>query len=73
MRKMYELTDKQRERLLEASKHVPLVALNAGMPASAQERANRVWREIGDELGFQYLTVRPAHRKSDRFFTAEET
>jgi len=71
MRKNYEMTQEQLDKLLEASKPVPMVALNCGMPRSPQERANSVWEALGEELGFDYMTVKP-NGKGDRFFSAEE-
>ena len=40
------------------------------MGPSQQENANRAWEALGDELGFQHMTVEPS-RKGDRFFIAE--
>jgi len=71
MRKNYEMTQEQLDKLLEASKPVPMVALNCGMPRSPQERANSAWEALGEELGFDYMTVKP-NGKGDRFFSAEE-
>jgi hypothetical protein len=41
------------------------------MGATPQENANRAWAALGDEMGFDYLTVQPSAR-GDRHFTAEE-
>lgn len=70
-RREYEMTETDLAKILEACKSVPLIALNAGMPSSLQENANRAWRSLGHNMGFNYLTVRPVAGKGDRFFTAE--
>ena len=67
----YEMTEADLAKILDACKPVPLIALNAGMPSSPQEIANRAWRALGHKMGFYYLTVRPVNGKGDRFFTAE--
>ena len=72
MRKKYTLTDEQRKAILEASRPVPLIMLQCGMPPSPQENANRAWEELGKELGFEYMTVRPVEG-SQKEFTAETT
>lgn len=69
-RQEYEMTEAQLADLLEASKSTPLIVLQAGMPASPQERANNAWRSLGHNMGFNYLTVKPSP-KGQRFFTAE--
>lgn len=70
MRKEFELSDADLEKLLDASKPVPLIAIHLGMPPSPQERANAVWEEIGTRMGFKFMTVEPSG-KGDKFFTAE--
>lgn len=69
----YEMTDEQLAAILDAGKPVPLIMLQCGMPPSPQENANRAWVQLGEEMGFDYMTVRPATGKSDRFFTARPT
>lgn len=72
-RTMYEMTDEQLAAILDAGKPAPLIMLQCGMPPSPQENANRAWVQLGEEMGFDSLTVRPATGKSDRFFTAKPT
>ena len=71
MRREFEMTRGQLDKILEACKPVPLIALQCGMPKSPQENANDAWEALGKEMGFDYMTVVPG--KSDRFFTAEPT
>ena len=68
--KEYEMTDAQLQTLLDACKPIPMIYLHCGMP-SLQERANDAWNKLGEELGFDYMTVRPIQGKSEKFFTAE--
>ncbi len=70
MRKEYEMTPAQLDKLLEACKPVPYLVANGTEPASPQENANRAWQALGEELGFDHMTVRP-NGKGDRFFTAD--
>lgn len=70
-RKEYELTAEQFDKLIEACRSVPLIMLQCGMPSSPQENANRAWCALGDELGFDGMSVQPSN-KGQRFFTAEE-
>lgn len=70
MRKNYEMTQAQLEKILEACKPVPAIMLQCGPLSSPQENANRAWQALGDELGFDHMTVEPTGR-GDRFFTAE--
>ena len=70
-RQEYEITQSQLDRLLEACRPVPMIALQCGMPASPQERANDAWETLGRVMGFQHMTVEPIPSKGYRFFTAE--
>lgn len=72
MRKEYELTTEQYEKLIEACRPVPMIMLQCGEPPSQQEKANRAWCALGDELGFNGMSVGKAVGKGLRFFTAEE-
>lgn len=56
-------------KILDASKPVPMIMLQCGEPSNPQENANRCWAELGERMGFDYMTVRPTGR-GDRFFTA---
>lgn len=67
----YEMTDEQFKRILEACAARPLIMLQCGIPRSRQERANDAWKLLGEELGFDYMTVKPSS-KGSRFFTAIE-
>lgn len=71
MRKEYELTERQFNLIMEASKPIPMVAIQAGLPMSQQERANRVWSVIAREVGCDMWTVKPIPEKGERWFSAE--
>lgn len=68
-RKEYELTTEQFNKLIEACRSVPAIMLQCGMPSSPQENANRAWCALGQELGFDGMSVEPSS-KGQRFFTA---
>jgi hypothetical protein len=70
MRKEYEMTQAQLDKILEASKPVPYMVFGGMEPRSPQENANDAWKALGTELGFDHMTVRP-NGKGDRFFTAD--
>jgi hypothetical protein len=67
---MFVMTDKQLALLLDASKPVPYLIFGGVEPLSPQENANRAWSQLGTELGFDYLTVKPAGLDA-KIFTAE--
>ena len=71
MRKEFELTQEQLNLLLDASKPTPVIFLSGGKPLfnSPQENANYAWEKLGEELGFDYMTVEP-NGKGNRFFSA---
>lgn len=71
MRKEFKMTDEQHKAIMDACRPVPLIMLQCGMPPSQQETANRAWRQLGKELGFDGMSVRPVSSKGDRYFTAE--
>jgi hypothetical protein len=71
MKKDFEMTQEQLDKLMDACKPVPMIALHiGGGPSSPQENANRAWETLGKEMGFIASTVRP-NGKGDRYFTAE--
>ena len=73
MRREYKLTDEQLETLLNASKPVIAMMVGGVAPRGPQENANSAWENLGNELGFDYMTVRPVSGKSNHFFTAVST
>jgi len=66
----YEMTDEQHKAIMDACKPVPYIIVGGREPRSAQENANDAWERLGQELGFDYMTVRPVRGESDRVFTA---
>ncbi len=70
-RKEYEITEDERESLMNCIKPIPAIMLQCGEPPSQQENANRWWADLGKKMGFKSMTIRSVPGKSDRFFTAE--
>ena len=74
MRKEYEMTQADLDKILEACKPVPAIlfaGLGGPMPRTPQENANDAWKELGERMGFGGMTVQPAS-KGQLLFTAEE-
>lgn len=67
----YVMTPEQHRKLLDACQPVPAIALQCGMPASPQERANAAWEALGDDLGFKHMTVRAVAGEPETVFEAE--
>jgi hypothetical protein len=72
MKKLFEMNQEQHDAIMEACKPVRLIMLQCGMPPSPQQNANRAWEKLGNEMGFDYMTVEPMSQKNDHFFLAEE-
>lgn len=72
MRREYEMTPAQLDRILDACRPVPYMVFGGIEPRSPQENANDAWCDLGREMGFDGMTVQPTGR-GDRFFTAEPT
>ena len=70
MRTNYEMTEADLATLIEASRPVPMIALQCGTPRSAQDNANAAWATLGARMGFDPMTVQPIGR-GYRFFSAE--
>lgn len=68
----YTISQAQLNTLLDASK--PTIAISGSdgyMGSSPQDNANVAWRRLGDEMGFDWKTVRPIAGSCDKHFTAE--
>jgi len=70
-RKEFTMTKEQCEKLLDACKPVPYMVFGGIEPRSPQENANAAWAELGLELGFDAMSVRPVAGKGMEVFTAE--
>lgn len=74
VRKVFTMTEAQKDRLLDACRPVPYMMIGSLAPTSPQENANRAWNALGRELGFDGATVEPIPGVSDvRVFTALTT
>lgn len=69
-RKVFTMTPEQMSVLLDAMKSVPLIMLQCGVVPTQQELANNAWISLGEEMGFDGMTVRP-HGDNPLNFTAE--
>lgn len=67
----YKMTDEQLAKILDACRPVPYLVMGGMPPSSPQENANRAWAALGQELGFDHITVRDAGTGDQREFFAE--
>lgn len=69
----YEMTDDQLKAITDAYKPTPVMYLPAGksMFKTPQENANHAWKLLGDELGFDHMTVLPVPGADSKVFDAE--
>jgi hypothetical protein len=68
---LFTMTNEDFDKLVEASKPVPLIMLQCGMPSSPYDRAMEAWKVLGTKMGFVYDTVRPFTNGNKLQFTAE--
>lgn len=66
----FEMTEEDLQKILDASRPVPCIMIGGVTPPSPQDNANRAWRNLGERMGFEYMTVKPVPGKGQRFFTA---
>lgn len=73
MRKQYRLNDAQFKTLMDACRPTPAMWGSGGAPlfSTPQENANRVWKDLGNEMGFVWNSCRDAGTGDQRDFTAE--
>ncbi len=68
-RQEFEMSKEQLEELMDIGR--PQLAIMLHIPqVSAQDLANGFRRRLGDEMGFEHMTVRPVDGKGSTFFTA---
>ena len=72
MRRLFEMSEEDLARILEACKPVPCMMIGGMSPPSPQENANASWAELGRRMGFDPFTVQPTGQ-GDRFFSAVST
>lgn len=72
MRQKYEMSVDGLAKILKACEALPYILGSGGVePPDPMIRINRVWEELGEEMGFQHMTVKPVSGKGQRHFTAE--
>lgn len=70
LRQQFEMTEEDLQKLIEACRPVTYLVVGGMPPNSPQENANAAWKELGDRMGFDHMTVKPEPGFNDRFFTA---
>ena len=64
----FEMSQAQLDRLLDFMQPVPYLVIGGHPPPARQELANIAWARLGEEMGFEPMSVRPG--RGDRFFSA---
>jgi hypothetical protein len=75
VRREFEMSEAQYKRLLDGinqARNAPYIIVGGYGPGSPQDAANRLWCELGQEMGFDGMTAMPSDR-GPRFFTAVVT
>ena len=72
MRKEYKMTQAQLDKLMDACKPVRYMVMGGRAPMSPLENANRAWKALGKEMGFDGMSAAAVPGKGDKYFTAEE-
>ena len=72
MQQEFEMSESQLAELLAACKDVRYMVFRGIGPRSAQEHANEAWRKLGEQMGFDSMTVMSS-AKGITFFTATST
>ena len=57
-RKDFKMTSEDMTKLLAAMQPDPMIALQCGSGPTLQERANVAWKELGERMGFEHMSVR---------------
>lgn len=66
----YEMTQAELDELIAASQPVRYMVFGGMEPIGPREKAEEVWKKLGQRMGFKWATARP-NGKGDRFFSAE--
>ena len=71
MKKLFEMTQADYDKIIEASKPIPLLYISGGVPGpSPQDSANAAWEALGFKMGLKPYTVEPS-RQGKFHFLAE--
>lgn len=71
-RRDFEMSPEDLRRIMDRiakARSAPLIMLQCGPRPSLQQIANEAWSDLGKQMGFDPMTVRP-NGKGDRFFSA---
>lgn len=68
----YEMTQADLDKILDACKPTPVMYLSGGVSigGSQQDNANAAWAKLGEQMGFDSMTVQPIQGRTMRFFSA---
>lgn len=69
----YQMNEEQLKVLMDACQPVICIALGGIAPRSQQENANSAWSHLGEQMGFDSMTVKLITGKGMEFFTAIPT
>ena len=71
--KRYDVSQEQINVIKHASRPTPVMYLSGGRPMgpTARENVNTAWRRLGEELGFDYMTVVRIPEVPETAFMAE--
>ena len=65
----YEMSEDDLAKLLDACKPTPCIMVGGVTGPTPQDMANHAWSALGEQMGFDPMTVRPIEGKGLRFFT----
>ena len=71
-RRRFEMTENDMLKIVDASKPVTYIVVGGRPPSTPQENANRAWQDLGERMGFDFMTVAPTG-EGNRIFTAVPT
>lgn len=70
MKQEFEMSEEQLEAIYDISRNKsPIIHVGVWIGLNSQEKANKLWQIMGDEMGFIWDSVEPSS-KGKRFFIA---
>ena len=71
MKQEFEMTEEQLQAIYDISRNQePVIYVGVWMGLDKQEKANKLWQTMADEMGFIWDSVEPSSR-GKKFFLAE--
>ncbi len=71
MKREFRLNPDQLQRLKNAARQPPYIVAGGIPPPPIQDYVNRVWEQLGHEMGFVWGTAEPVPGKDETYFTAD--